>query len=597
MQNVETFISMIKQLLYILDKKQKRLFFCLISSSFFVALLETLGVSAIIPFILVMLSPEEFMQKQFVIMAMNFLGIYEYMQILLVVALLVVFVYIIKTITVLLVNYFQARFRNGLERDLSNAMLEAYLHQEYLFHINTNSSEVVRGVHSDVSGVASVVENFSNLISEGLTSVLIGCFLIYVNPLMAIIVLLLSGVTSLGVVLIFKKRTNLSGERCRDAFQRKIQYIQQSENGIKDIIVRQRHEYFLEQFKKYSEQACRYNTMYLCISKVPNRVVEVVFITGLLISSIFCIGRGGDASLYVTQLGAFAVAAVRILPSISSIAVYLNSLIYFRPALEATYFNLAEGIAQNSNNKGMKSFQYGDIIGETVHFQNNIHVRNVSWKYDECLDFVLKDISFDIHKGEAVAIIGASGSGKTTLVDVMLGLLSPQKGCILVDGINISDNPAMWSRMVEYVPQSIFLLDDTVKKNIAFGVSEEKIDEERIQQVLEEAQLKEMVDNLPNGIDTFLGEQGIKLSGGQRQRIAIARSLYFDPDILILDEATSALDTETEISVMDAIETLHGRKTLIIVAHRLSTIRKCDRIFEVIDGQIVLKDRNEVLCE
>ena len=501
------------------------------------------------------------------------------------------------TITVLLVNYFQARFRNGLERDLSNAMLEAYLHQEYLFHINTNSSEVVRGVHSDVSGVASVVENFSNLISEGLTSVLIGCFLIYVNPLMAIIVLLLSGVTSLGVVLIFKKRTNLSGERCRDAFQRKIQYIQQSENGIKDIIVRQRHEYFLEQFKKYSEQACRYNTMYLCISKVPNRVVEVVFITGLLISSIFCIGRGGDASLYVTQLGAFAVAAVRILPSISSIAVYLNSLIYFRPALEATYFNLAEGIAQNSNNKGMKSFQYGDIIGETVHFQNNIHVRNVSWKYDECLDFVLKDISFDIHKGEAVAIIGASGSGKTTLVDVMLGLLSPQKGCILVDGINISDNPAMWSRMVEYVPQSIFLLDDTVKKNIAFGVSEEKIDEERIQQVLEEAQLKEMVDNLPNGIDTFLGEQGIKLSGGQRQRIAIARSLYFDPDILILDEATSALDTETEISVMDAIETLHGRKTLIIVAHRLSTIRKCDRIFEVIDGQIVLKDRNEVLCE
>ena len=589
MKNIKTFYRVFQQLMYILDRKQKKQFIGLIAGAILVGMLETLGVSVIIPFIMVMLSPEEFMRNQYVKLFTERLGISEYLQVLLVVAFGVILVYMLKSMVIILINYLQAKFRNGLERDLSNMMLDAYLHQNYLFHININSSEVVRSVHSDISGVASVVENFSSLASEGLTALLIGIFLLYINPLMALILLILSGFTSLGIIVAFKKKINTSGERCRDAFQKKIQYIQQSENGIKDIIVKQKYNFFMDRFREYSQQACYYNTVYLTIAKVPSRIVETVFIAGLLLTSVFCIGRGGDASLYVTQLGTFAVAAVRILPSISNIAVYTNGLIYFRPPVEATYQSLFGGFAASSGQTVDNDARVG--------FKDRISIQNVSWRYADHLDYVLQSVSLDIYRGEAIALIGASGAGKTTLADVLLGLLKPDQGKVTVDGIDICENPAMWSKMVGYVPQALFLFDDTIRNNIAFGVAEEEIDETRIWTVLEEAQLKKMVADLPEGLDTNLGEQGLKISGGQRQRIAIARALYFDPDILILDEATSALDTDVETAVMESVDALHGRKTLIIVAHRLSPIRKCDRIYEVKDKKLVLRDREEVLGE
>lgn len=596
MQNIKTFFLLLKQLMFILNSRQKKYFVSLILGSVFVGMLETLGVSVIIPFILVMLSPEKFMNNQYVRELMDMLNLTEYIQILLLVAAGVIVVYILKSFVVLLISYLQAKFRNEMERDLSNMMLEFYLHREYLFHININSSEVVRSVHSDISGVASVVENFSNLASEGFTTLLIGVFLVCINPVMAVILLILLGLTSVGIVIAFKKKINTSGEKCRNAFQKKIQYIQQSENGIKDIIVRQKYDYFMERFRLYSQQACKYNTLYLTISKMPNRIVEVVFIAGLLLSSIFCIGRGGDASLYVTQLGTFAVAAVRILPSISSIAVYMNGLIYFRPTVEATYQNLSDGENRDYKTERIALVEQKDG-GMDIRFNNVISVRNISWKYADNFDYVLEDVSLDIRRGEAIAFIGASGAGKTTLADILLGLLVPEKGRITVDGMDIFANPVLWSKMVGYVPQSLFLLDDAIRNNIAFGVPEEEIDEDKVYKSLEEAQLKYFVENLPEGLDTNLGEQGLKVSGGQRQRIAIARALYFDPEILILDEATSALDTDIETAVMESVEALHGQKTLIIVAHRLSTIRKCDKIYEVVNRKLVLRDRNEVLGE
>lgn len=596
MQNIRTFCEMFRQLMFILNHRQKEHFLFLAIGSVFVGLLETLGVSIIIPYIMVMLSPDEFMQNQYVKILINIMGITEYFQLLLVVAAAIILVYILKSAIVLLINFLQAKFRNGLERDLSNKMLESYLRQDYLFHINTNSSEVVRGVHSDISGIASVVENFSSVASEGLSTLLIGIFLIWINSVMAITILALAGLTSLGIVIAFKKKVNVSGEKCRNAFQKKIQYIQQSENGIKDIIVKQKYDYFIDQFKKYSEQACYYNTTYLTISKVPNRIIEVVFITGLLLSSVFFIGRGGDASLYVTQLGAFAVAAVRILPSISSMTVYMNNLIYFRPTVEATYQNLLDGVGSPCGQSDTLQMKEA-LSNDRVEFQDRICIEHIEWKYADDLDYVLKDISLEIHKGEAVGIIGSSGAGKTTLVDILLGLLKPQSGTITMDGKDVFENPVLWAKKVGYVPQSLFLLDDTVRRNIAFGIPEEEIDDRRIQEVLDEAQLRDMVDHLPGGLDTELGEQGMKISGGQRQRIAIARALYFEPDILILDEATSALDQEIERAVMGAVDALRGRKTLVIVAHRISTLRKCDKIYEVKDKKIFLRNKKEVLNE
>lgn len=589
MKNIRTFGQLFSQLMHILNKKQKRQFLLLILGTVVVGVFEVLGVSAIIPFILVMLSPEEFMQNQYVQYLTGILGIAEYRQVLLLVAVCIILVYLAKELVIIMINYFQCAFRNKLERDLSNSMLEHYLHQDYLFHVNTNSSEIVRSVHSDVSGVASVVDGFSGLFCEMFSTVLIGVFLISINLVMAIILLLLSGLTSLGIIMVFKRKITTSGVECRNAFQKKIQYIQQAENGIKDIIVKQKYDYFMDCFRQYSQEACRHNTIYLTVSKVPNRIVEVVFIAGLLITAVFCTGDGENASLFVTQLGVFGVAATRILPSISNIAIHMNNLIYFRPTVEA--------ISENRKNYAQESFAVAQAVDGKVSFQNKICIRDVSWKYTENADYVLKNISLDIYRGEAVALIGSSGSGKTTLADILLGLLKPAQGTITVDGRDIHENPLMWSGMVGYVPQSLFLLDDTIRNNIAFGVPQKEIEEDKIWRALEEAQLKEMVERLPDGLDTNLGEQGLKISGGQRQRIAIARALYPDPDILVLDEATSALDTEVESAVMESVDALHGRKTLIIVAHRLSTIRKCDKIYEVADKELVLKSKEDVFGE
>lgn len=589
MKNIRTFSQLFNRLMHILNEKQKRQFILLILGTVVVGALEVLGVGAIIPFILVMLSPKEFMQNQYVCYAMELFGISEYRQVLLLVAIGIILVYFVKELVIILINYFQCAFRNKMERDLSNAMLEHYLHQDYLFHVNTNSSEIVRSVHSDVSGVASVVDGFSGLFSELFSTILIGVFLIGINPLMAVILLVLAGLTSLGIIVVFKKKINISGVECRNAYQKKIQYIQQAENGIKDIIVKQKYEYFLSCFRQYSQEACHHNTVYLTIGKMPNRIVEVVFIAGLLLAAVFCTGEGENASLFVTQLGVFGVAATRILPAISNIAVHMNNLIYFRPTVEAIY--------EGRNNMKEEIYRASLTADEKISFQDSICIRDVSWKYAKNADYILEKVSLDICKGEAVALIGASGAGKTTLADIILGLLKPVQGKITVDGKDIHKDSAMWAQMVGYVPQTLFLLDDTIRNNIAFGVPAEEIEDDKIWMALEEAQLKEMVEQLPMGLDTNLGEQGLKVSGGQRQRIAIARALYPDPDILVLDEATSALDTEVESAVMESVDALHGRKTLIIVAHRLSTIRKCDKIYEVVDKGLMLKSKEDVFGE
>lgn len=589
MKNIRTFGQLLGQLLHILNGKQKRQFILLILGTVVVGVFEVLGVSAIIPFILVMISPKEFMQNQNVQYLTGIFGISEYRQVLLLVAIGIILVYLVKEIVIIFINYFQCSFRNKLERDLSNIMLEHYLHQDYLFHVNTNSSEIVRSVHSDVSGVASVVDGFSGLCCEMFSTVLIGVFLISINPIMALALLLLSGLTSLVIIMVFKRKMTTSGVECRTAFQKKIQYIQQSENGIKDIIVKQKYTYFMDCFKQYSQEACRHNTVYLTVGKIPNRIVEVVFIAGLLVTAVFCMGDGENASMFVTQLGAFGVAATRILPSISNIAVHMNNLVYFRPTVEATY--------ENRRDNAKESYAVEHVEDKKTSFQDKICIRNVSFRYPGNEDYVLQNISLDIHRGEAVALIGSSGSGKTTLADILLGLLKPVQGKVTVDDRDIHENPFMWSQMVGYVPQALFLLDDTIRNNIAFGVPREEIEEDKIWMAIKEAQLQEMVQQLPEGLDTNLGEQGIKISGGQRQRIAIARALYFDPDILVLDEATSALDTEVESAVMESVDALHGRKTLIIVAHRLSTIRKCDKIYEVADKGLALRSREDVFGE
>nr|MCR5127931.1 ABC transporter ATP-binding protein/permease [Lachnospiraceae bacterium] len=298
-----------------------------------------------------------------------------------------------------------------------------------------------------------------------------------------------------------------------------------------------------------------------------------------------------DVAGFVTTLGTVAVAAFRLFPAVGRLTTNLNAIMYNRPRLDSMYEMLKE--IEEDDTYQLKTADPEDA--EPLAFEERLQIKDVRWKYPAGQDDVLRGLNMEIRKGESVALIGPSGAGKTTLADVVLGLLKPQEGQILLDGVDVYQNLAGWAKIIGYVPQAVYLTDDTIRGNVAFGIYEKDIDDEKIWQALEEAQLADFVRGLEKGLDTMVGERGVRLSGGQRQRIAIARALYENPQILVLDEATSALDTETETAVMEAIDSLHGSKTMIIVAHRLTTIRNCDAIFEVNGGVATKRDKEEVL--
>lgn len=594
MQNVRTFFRMYHQLTDILNNKQKRSAIVVALLAMITALMETLGVSVMLPFILAMLQPETLMNNSKVAAVLTVFRITGIGEMLALLAAGIIFIYIFKNLFILLFNYIQLKFRNTLERDLSILMFRSYIYKPYSFFLNVNSAEVMRGITGDISGVATVVDCYCHLLNEGLTCILIGIVLIMINPFMALGLLVLAGITALIIVNGLKRKVSKCGQESREAFAQRTQQVYQTVNGIKEIHVMKRHENFLHSFRDASDLACKCNTRYLWMSMLPSRVVEVVFISGLILLVLFSYRASDDMTTLIAQFSAMAFAAVRILPAISNIANAMTSLIYCRLPLENAYDNIIGG--------KLYLMESEDICLESVQdtkdnkMQNGIEVNRIVWKYEEGLPNVLEGLNLEIKTGEAIGLIGESGAGKTTLADIILGLFIPQEGTITVDGKSIFDASTGWHKMIGYVPQSTFLLDDTVRNNILFGVDEAEASEEKVWKAVEQAQMKEFVKQLPQGLDTVLGERGIKISGGQRQRIAIARALYYDPDILVLDEATSALDNETENAVIESINALQKEKTLIIVAHRLSTIANCDKIYEINGGKAILRDKAEVLA-
>lgn len=576
MKNVKTFFSMFGKLVRILNGKQKRdgiiLFFLLL----IVSLLEMLGVGVIIPFIITMLEPEKIMSNQYIAPIVEMFQITDYRHFMYVISGGIIVIYAVKNAFILYVNYYQSRYRNRLEKDLNVKMLSSYMKRPYTFFLQTNSAEIIRGVSGDITNVASVVDGYSSVLAEGLTCLVIGVFLVCMSPFMAVSLLSVAGLTALVIIMGFKGITGRCGVRTREAFAGKFKHMNQAVNGIKEISVAQRKPYFVQQFEASAQKAADSNTTYLWISKAPSRLIETVFIGSLLLVVTFSYNSAGNNLEFVTALGAIGIAAVRILPSVSTLANAMNSLVYMRPSLEAAYNNLTEADRYQQTVSSAET-----RAPERVDFVSQIQVNQISWRYQDNLPLVLEKLDLEVCKGEAVALIGESGAGKSTLADILLGLLKPECGSVTVDGVDIFSIPSGWSKMIGYVPQTVFLIDDTIRKNIAFGIPEQEIEEEKVWYALEQAQMKTVVENMEEGLNSVVGERGIKLSGGQRQRIAIARALYHDPDILVLDEATSALDSDTESAVMEAIDALQGRKTLIIIAHRLSTIQNCDKVYEI----------------
>lgn len=594
--NIKALKNIVSQLNYVLSKRQKKnsvkvFLYMLVSSA-----LELLGVSAIYPFLQMVLAPQELESKWYIAWIFALYPKATSVNILLVVGVLIILIYLLKNFFMIFIAYAQSSFAAEFQREASVKMLNSYLKRSYQYFLNVNSSVIIRGITSDVSGVYQILLNLFTMCSEVLTVFILGILLLATDWTIAVSAMILAGACFFFIIFCFKGKMKRAGNDARKAFALKNQYGYQAINGIKEITVLGRREKFVEKYNKAALLDQRATVTNAFISACPDRILEGVCIGGFMGIVCIKIAIGTDLDTFIPVLGTFAMGAFRILPSIAKVSSRINSIIYYQPALQNVYANLREvreyeKILEELGADILKASQ-----GEKLRFHREIKIKNINWRYQNTKEDVLHQTSLCIKKGESVAFIGSSGAGKTTLADIIMGLLKPQEGTVEMDGIDIFTIPDQWSRIIGYVPQAVFLIDDTVRSNVAFGLEKDEISDEKVWDALEEAQLKEFVEKLPYGLDTIVGERGVKFSGGQRQRIAIARALYENPDILVLDEATSALDNETETAVMESIDALQGSKTLIIVAHRLTTIRNCDVIYEIKDGIAVRRDKEEVLA-
>lgn len=581
---------MLKKINYVLDKKQKIHLILLLIIIFIGAFVELLGVSAILPVVNVATSPETIDQTWYLSWLKQTLKLEDAGQMLIVLSIILIIIYILKNVYVTIMYNMQYGFIFGNQKKLAVKLMDCYMHQNYLFHVSKNVAELQRNVTSDVNGFFTVVLNFLQFLAEISVCVVLVLYLLMQDfvTTMAVAVLLFIFVGLFAGI--FKKILGEKGRKNREVNVQVTKWILQSFSGIKEIKVINAEDFFIDNYNKYYSQFATLQRQQSMLTFLPRPVMETVCICGLLLAVILKLTiDSSDIASFIPTLSVFAIAAFRMLPSFNRITGYLGGIMFSIPSIDAIYNDLKE-VEQL-----LKQKEIIEKIDENMSLTKSIQMEHVSFKYPESDKWILKNANIEIRKNSSVAFIGASGAGKTTAADLILGLLEPEEGHILVDGVDICTNMAAWHQKIGYIPQTIYLMDDTIKANIAFGVDEANIDQTRIQKALKEAQLDEFITQLPEGIHTEIGDRGVKLSGGQRQRIGIARALYRNPEVLILDEATSALDNDTEKEVMEAIDSLHGTRTLIVIAHRLTTIQNCDEIYEVGNGKFKLKSKQEVL--
>ena len=584
-----------EKLKYILTDKQKKNGVLVVIMIIIGAFLEMLGVSAILPFVDAILTPEDVINKWYVKPFLELFNITDTNATIILIGIGIILVYFVKNLYLYLSLMVQTIYRSKIQKDLSTKMLKTYMERPYEYFVNINTAEVIRGIGVDVTGVYNLMDNLFRFIGELFTALLISVFIIYTDAFMALCIIVIAGACFAVITLGLKKKTKYLGEQKQITDTARGNCAYQAIMGFKEIKVTQTTDYFVDAYDEAYEKQRNAEVKNEYIANIPEKLIEAMCVAVLI--GVICvkIAMGTDMTGFVPKLGAFAVAAFRLLPSVSRMTRYMNGIIFHNTFLQSVYKNLLEINEYKGKNKENAVVDEGKAKAEK--FREELVIDGVDWQYDGADKYVLKNLSLSVKRGEAVALIGASGAGKTTLADVILGLLKPEKGSVIVDGMDVFSHPKSWSKMIGYVPQSVFLSDDTIRNNVAFGHAPSEIKDEDVWRALEQAQLKTFVEGLPEGLDTQVGERGIKFSGGQRQRVAIARALYNNPDIIVLDEATSALDNETEKAVMEAIDALQGHKTLIIVAHRLTTIRNCDKIYEIAGGKAVLKKKEDVFGE
>lgn len=575
-------LDILKKLLRILNKDQKRKVVGIGVMICIGAFWEMLGVGLIMPVVEGVMDPDKLMEKWYIQMLGKFLPFETATQWMLFLIFSIMAVYFIKNGYLLLQIYVQSKFVNKNQSATISYMLEEYLNRPYEFYLNADIPTIFRTIDGDVPKVFTVLMEFIQLATEVVVSLVLGIVLLVVNPQMTVmVVVIMVGLTAI-VIKVLKPTLNKYGRTSQKLQSQMGKWRLQSIYGIKDVKILNKEHYFASSFGKYSQLNADLSSKYMVLNNTPRLLIETFSVVGILGYLALCLVNSTDMTELVGQISAFAVAAMRLMPSVNRINTHMSNIAFYEPSVNYVYDN----VDFTSYTLHGKYIREDKGQREPMTLEKEIALKDVTYIYPETDKKILDQADMVIPFGKSVGIMGPSGAGKTTAVDVLLGLLKVQSGQILCDDRDIFGNYESWLSHIGYIPQVIFLTDDSIRENIAFGVAKEDIDDERVWAVLKEAQMKEFVEELPEGLETTIGDRGVRLSGGQRQRLGIARALYHNPEILVFDEATSALDTDTETAIMDAIDSFHGRKTLIIIAHRLRTIQSCDLIYKVDKGKI-----------
>lgn len=566
---------------YILDRKQKWelvfLLLCMVINAAF----ELLGIGIIYPVIDIAMNPGAISSNSLYSRIYGLFGFAGYRQFVLALIAFIVVLFAFKTVFLLYFRWLQLDFQYRNQGVISGRLLSAYMAQPYSFFARNNSATLIQNVYSNVASFLFLLFYILQIIIYGFTALCIGAMM-FATSVMITAVLLGVIVMLVGLYfLVVKKRLLKYGKESRRYSAMMIQWLNQSIGGIKETKVLQRETFFIRNYGRNQKKYAVSLEKSQLLSNAPNDVLLSACICTVLVMLGFLLLRGEDVSAMVTSLAIFALAAFRIFPCISSMSSCVNQVFFYTQSVDAVY-----GILSEADRLGKNQSVLEGPLPEKLPFNKTVELRDVTFGYEGAAGKVFEHADITIPKNGSVAFIGPSGAGKTTAADIVLGLLDPSEGTVLVDGVDIKDKKREWLRNIGYIPQAIYLSDDTIRNNIAFGLSPEEIDDEKVWKAAEEAQIAGYIRSLPDGLDTYIGERGIRMSGGQRQRIGIARALYNDPGVLVLDEATSALDTETEAAVMEAIDGLSGQKTLLIIAHRLTTIKNCDIVYEIKDGKV-----------
>ncbi len=543
-------------------------------------LLETCSVSLMLPFMNAVMNAPETMNQKYVKLVCSFLNLQSSREFLLAAAIALAAVYILKNIYLLLEYHIQYQFVYGNMLAVQKKLLASYISRPYEYFLKINSGEIMRIIHNDTSSTFSLLVTVLNLFTELVVSGMLTAAIFVIAPaetlLIAAVLLVMVFVIDMTIKPVLMK----SGIAAQDSYAGMNKWLMQSIQGIKEVKVMGTEQFFQEKYHVNGNIYIKSLRISQILNLMPRFFIEAASIGTMFLAIAAFIYHGREPESIIPMLSAVALAAIRLLPSVNRISGALAAIAYTEPMLDKLAENLEDITAQAGEINSA-------VCSGFDKFEKSIEFSHVTYQYPKSESPVLNCADMIIRRGTSVGIAGPSGAGKTTAADIMLGLLKPQSGTVLADGKDIFEDIRGWHAQTGYIPQSIFMLDDTVRANVAFGIPEQEISDEQVWKALEEASLADFVRALPNKLDTQMGERGVRLSGGQRQRIGIARALYRSPDILIFDEATSALDNETESAIMESVNRLHGKKTMIIIAHRLTTIEGCDEIYRVEGGKIV----------